>query len=296
MKTRSGSRYKIATRCLPEVNITAPSERNEGFSHSKHLTNITNNLVDNDELTAFSSPCSNYVNNVLTTITYSSHKLEPAAAKTIPTTPTTRTWPIICDRTNFALSIQEEETETDTQKNDLYINQINEDNNTNQINNIKINEDAIESSIRFSSVDDLATTTALSTKNNENLFYETQQIANQIQLRNNSILYNKMPNQLNANEQGGTNPNTMTNTSLTNDSNGPCYCSQLCLTPQPMCFLLMTLLMTSSATAMLCAAIMTDHWEHVSWNRTILDKLTNFSGQNLSWIFNDKVAILPPKG
>lgn len=31
-------------------------------------------------------------------------------------------------------------------------------------------------------------------------------------------------------------------------------------------FLLGTLLLTSVATAMLCGAIMTDHWEHVTWN------------------------------
>lgn len=276
MKTRSGSRYKIATRCLPEVSITAPSERNADSSHSKNVTNITSNLVENAELTAFS------------------HKSDNTSSKTISTTPTTRTWPIICDRTNFALSIQEEETETDTQENDLYINKNNED--INKTNNTINNGDSFENSIRFSSADDLTPTVVLSSKNNENSFYETQQIANQIQLRNNSIFHNKMPNQLNNNEQGGTNQTTMANTSLTNESSGPCCCSQLCLAPQPMCFLLLTLLMTSSATAMLCAAIMTDHWEHVSWNRTVLERLTNFSGQNLSWIFNDKVAILPPKG
>lgn len=293
MKTRSGSRYKIATRCLPEVNVTAPSEKNENFPHFKNLTNITSNLVENAELTAFSSPSPTRNNGTFTTVTTTTttttsslHKSD-TSTKTISTTPTTRTWPIICDRTNFALSIQEEETETDTHENDLYINK----NNTNsEGSNIK--GEAFENSIRFSSADDLTPTTILASKNNESVFYETQQIANQIQLRNNSIFYNKMP-QSNINEQ---NPNQAANTTLTNESGGRCCCSQLCFAPQPVIFLLLTLLMTSSATAMLCAAIMTDHWEHVSWNRTVLERLTNFTGQNLSWIFNDKVAVLPPKG
>lgn len=308
MKTRSGSRYKIATRCLPEVNITAPSGRNENISHLKNFTNITSNLVENAELTAFSSPsptCNNGITATITTTagTTSPHNnLDTSSTKTISTTPTTRTWPIICDRTNFALSIQEEETETDTQENDLYIQRTIES-NSNYSNNIKYhssqNPDAFENSIRFSSADDLTPTAViLSSKISENQLYETQQIANQIQLRNNSIFYNnKMPNQSQSNEQGVVSQvGRMASTSLTNDTSSRCCCSQLCLAPQPIIFLLLTLLMTSSATAMLCAAIMTDHWEHVSWNKTALERLTNYTGQNLSWIFNDKVAILPPKG
>uniref|UniRef100_A0A182N7B1 Uncharacterized protein n=1 Tax=Anopheles dirus TaxID=7168 RepID=A0A182N7B1_9DIPT len=50
----------------------------------------------------------------------------------------------------------------------------------------------------------------------------------------------------------------------TPSGNGTC-----CSIPPPIMFLFLTLLMTSSATAMLCAAIMTDHWEHVSWDRSL---------------------------
>lgn len=37
--------------------------------------------------------------------------------------------------------------------------------------------------------------------------------------------------------------------------------------------LLCTLLCTSCATGMLCAAIITDHWEYVHWNRTQLEDI-----------------------
>ncbi|XP_055612067.1 uncharacterized protein LOC129758563 isoform X1 [Uranotaenia lowii] len=63
-----------------------------------------------------------------------------------------------------------------------------------------------------------------------------------------------------------------------------------CMMPPPVLFLFFTLLMTSSATAMLCAAIMTDHWEHVSWNREQLDRLTNKSSIELQWYHNGRAA------
>jgi hypothetical protein len=42
-------------------------------------------------------------------------------------------------------------------------------------------------------------------------------------------------------------------------------------------FLLGTLVLTMFATGMLCAAIMTDHWEEVTWDRTALEQLANSS-------------------
>nr|XP_029718787.1 uncharacterized protein LOC115261372 isoform X3 [Aedes albopictus] len=63
-----------------------------------------------------------------------------------------------------------------------------------------------------------------------------------------------------------------------------------CMMPPPVLFLFFTLLMTSSATAMLCAAIMTDHWEHVSWNREHLDRLTNKSSIELQWYLDGRAA------
>lgn len=73
-------------------------------------------------------------------------------------------------------------------------------------------------------------------------------------------------------------------------------CCNIGPTPTPVIFLFVTLLMTTSATAMLCAAIMTDHWEHVTWDRTSLDKLANESStHNLHWLLDGRVARLPIK-
>uniref|UniRef100_A0A8D9ETI7 Uncharacterized protein n=1 Tax=Cacopsylla melanoneura TaxID=428564 RepID=A0A8D9ETI7_9HEMI len=44
--------------------------------------------------------------------------------------------------------------------------------------------------------------------------------------------------------------------------------------------LLCTLLCTSCATGMLCAAIITDHWEYVHWNRTLLEQIATEKGQS----------------
>ncbi|KAH8419137.1 hypothetical protein KR222_006634, partial [Zaprionus bogoriensis] len=71
-------------------------------------------------------------------------------------------------------------------------------------------------------------------------------------------------------------------------------CSSCCMGPPPVLFLFVTLLMTTSATAMLCAAIMTDHWEHVTWDRNSLDRYSNRSGLHLEWLLDEKVAVLKP--
>ncbi|XP_058057622.1 uncharacterized protein LOC131208758 [Anopheles bellator] len=66
--------------------------------------------------------------------------------------------------------------------------------------------------------------------------------------------------------------------------------------PPPILFLFLTLLMTSSATAMLCAAIMTDHWEHVSWDRSSLDRISNETAIELHWYLDGRAAKIPLKG
>ncbi|EDV92895.1 AF4/FMR2 family member lilli [Drosophila grimshawi] len=71
-------------------------------------------------------------------------------------------------------------------------------------------------------------------------------------------------------------------------------CSSCCMGPPPVLFLFVTLLMTTSATAMLCAAIMTDHWEHVTWDRNSLDRYSNRSGLHLEWLLDEQVAMLKP--
>ncbi|XP_046662746.1 uncharacterized protein LOC124355629 [Homalodisca vitripennis] len=64
-------------------------------------------------------------------------------------------------------------------------------------------------------------------------------------------------------------------------------------------FLLGTLLLTSCATAMLCAAIMTDHWEYVTWNQTKVVEIAqtvrrNFSSPHrqiaVEWYLDDYVT------
>ncbi|XP_050083763.1 uncharacterized protein LOC126570220 isoform X2 [Anopheles aquasalis] len=77
----------------------------------------------------------------------------------------------------------------------------------------------------------------------------------------------------------------------TPSGNGSC-----CSIPPPILFLFLTLLMTSSATAMLCAAIMTDHWEHVSWDRSSLDRISNETAIELHWYLDGRAAKIPLKG
>ncbi|XP_026487163.2 uncharacterized protein LOC113394167 [Vanessa tameamea] len=57
-----------------------------------------------------------------------------------------------------------------------------------------------------------------------------------------------------------------------------------------MFYLLATLLLTSCSTAMLCAAIMTEHWEHVSWEKAALAALANASNTALQWLLDEKVV------
>ncbi|KAK0161777.1 hypothetical protein PV327_008192 [Microctonus hyperodae] len=53
-------------------------------------------------------------------------------------------------------------------------------------------------------------------------------------------------------------------------------------------FLLGTLTLTLAATALLCAAIMSDHWEEVTWDREMLNK-ANISP---TWYLDGRVAML----
>ncbi|XP_063618957.1 uncharacterized protein LOC134791745 [Cydia splendana] len=61
-------------------------------------------------------------------------------------------------------------------------------------------------------------------------------------------------------------------------------------------YLLATLLLTSCSTAMLCASIMTDHWEHVVWERAALAALANASSTTLQWLLDEKVAKIEHTG
>lgn len=65
-------------------------------------------------------------------------------------------------------------------------------------------------------------------------------------------------------------------------------------------FLLVTLLVTSAATAMLCAAIMTDHWEYITWDRGKLEiiakHISNHTANSrhhfeLEWLLDAQVNV-----
>ncbi|CAG9093801.1 unnamed protein product [Plutella xylostella] len=49
----------------------------------------------------------------------------------------------------------------------------------------------------------------------------------------------------------------------------------------------------SCSTALLCAAIMTEHWEHVGWERAALAARANATGTRLQWLLDEKVAKVP---
>lgn len=65
-----------------------------------------------------------------------------------------------------------------------------------------------------------------------------------------------------------------------------------CLTsPPPVVFLMITLVMTISATAMLCAAVMTDHWEVIRWDKDVIEnRIVNNTHDRLYWFLNGRVA------
>lgn len=66
--------------------------------------------------------------------------------------------------------------------------------------------------------------------------------------------------------------------------------STSCAAATPVIFLFVTLLVTTSATAMLCSAMMSDHWEHISWDRMVVEKMTRNSTHYVQWHLNGKVA------
>lgn len=123
---------------------------------------------------------------------------------------------------------------------------------------------------------------------------ESLRRSNSILLRNSSCA--KALNQNGDGTGGGLDTPTSLNSAMDMGSGSVASgcCTNCCVGPPPVLFLFVTLLMTTSATAMLCAAIMTDHWEHVTWDRNSLDRYTNRSNMQLEWMLDDKVAMLKP--
>lgn len=98
------------------------------------------------------------------------------------------------------------------------------------------------------------------------------------------------PRLSNATINGTTQNQTTTNGQSITNSN-----SNTCTTPPPVIFLLVTLLMTICATTMMCIAVMTDHWETITWDREFLLRLNNGTTHTLHWHLNDRIARLPIK-
>lgn len=64
-----------------------------------------------------------------------------------------------------------------------------------------------------------------------------------------------------------------------------------CTSPPPVVFLMITLLMTVSATAMLCGAVITDYWEVIQWDRDAIQaKIPNNTQNRLHWLLGGRVA------
>lgn len=91
------------------------------------------------------------------------------------------------------------------------------------------------------------------------------------------------------------NNNTLNNQTTLNKMQAPTSSSlmgmTICSNPPPVVFLMITLLMTISATAMLCVAVMTDHWEIIRWDRDAVQaKITNNTHNRLQWFLGGRVA------
>ncbi|XP_070509249.1 uncharacterized protein [Chironomus tepperi] len=75
--------------------------------------------------------------------------------------------------------------------------------------------------------------------------------------------------------------------------------SGFCNTPPIIIFLLITLIMTTSATSMLCAAFLTDHWENIMWDSALIDIINRTDSQTFSnkyeFLLDEKVVRLPLK-
>jgi hypothetical protein len=74
-----------------------------------------------------------------------------------------------------------------------------------------------------------------------------------------------------------------------------------CNVPPTIALLFVTLIMTTSATSMLCAAFLTDHWENLYWDRDALINIVNQTElsskvtNRLEFLIDEKVARLPLK-
>lgn len=65
-----------------------------------------------------------------------------------------------------------------------------------------------------------------------------------------------------------------------------------CMAPRPVIFLFVTLLVTTGTTALLCSAIMSDHWEKLTWDKAILEKITHNTSCSLQWQLDGRAAVV----
>lgn len=111
-----------------------------------------------------------------------------------------------------------------------------------------------------------------------------------------STCYDKSPSIYDMQQHvGGSANNPNNNSDQTHTGVG--YCNA----PPTVILLLVTLIMTTSATSMLCAAFLTDHWENLYWDRDALVNIVNQTElsskvtNKIEFLFDDKVARLPLK-
>lgn len=111
--------------------------------------------------------------------------------------------------------------------------------------------------------------------------------------------YSGDPNVIDDNHNTINDDNSMSNRETQNNIYQTQLPPNVCTTsPNPVVILFLTLLMTTGATAMLCAGIMTSQWEFVRWDMKALKKIANESAhtKNIEWLLDGKVARIPIRG
>ncbi|XP_055852101.1 uncharacterized protein LOC129916270, partial [Episyrphus balteatus] len=301
LKSKTGGRYNVATRCVPEVSITSPSgNKNVEQNINKFCTNYPTGSLLEETTGPLEVPIS--CSSTTPTSTFSQSGSTQINTPT-PTTPTARTpstttsLNTISDTpTVVATSIDYSHNSTTTRSWPvIYRNHQNYDyealfaiNNNNNINNFN-------DSIIYASSEDIAQENCFYFQSNKRpLTLDTGNNVAETIRRGSILLCNSSGKIMPTITQQHVESPTSVTSAIDIGGNGTCDGS-CCNGPPPILFLFVTLLMTTSATAMLCAAIMTDHWEHVRWDRERLDRLSNHTGLTLDWVLDEKVAILPPK-
>lgn len=143
---------------------------------------------------------------------------------------------------------------------------------------------------------DFHTTTSIHHAQSDFIEAATLKVQQRFPTNRNSIvplMQQEQQHQMDDGPNGGNNSaighRTTTTTTTTTPTATPT--SGSCLAPSPIIFLTATLFMTVAATATICFAIMSDHWELVRWDRNLLNRLTNNNtAHTLHWHLDERVA------